>query len=209
MLIKNIIFLLVLWGASFWAAGCDIQENNSSSSAGPLSNMDLGVLNPTRDFTLHDQDGKIFHLKDHRGQIVLLFFGYTSCPDVCPTTLSKVARISKLLGSLNQKLLTIFVTIDPKRDTAQKLKEYMQYFGINAIGLTGTKEEIDAVVDSYKATYEKVETNSSALGYMFDHTDYLYLIDPEGKTSHLFHPDDKVQDMTQIIKGVSSWPKLN
>ena len=138
-------------------AGC-------SNQAGKSADSDEGVLNPSRDFSLYDQDGKIFNLRDHRGQIVLLFFGYTSCPDVCPTTLSKLA--------------------------------------INAVGLTGTKLEIDTVVDVYKATYEKVVTPSSALGYMFDHTDYLYLIDAQGKTTHLFHPDDKAIDMAQIIKGI-------
>ena len=177
-----------------WAR-CEAQENNPAA-------MDYGVLNPQRDFTLHDQDGKIFHLKDHRGKIVLLFFGYTACPDVCPTTLSKLARVYKFLGPIRQKILTVFVTIDPQRDTAPKLKEYLQYFNINAMGLTGTKQEIDVVVDSYKAAYQKVVTNSSALGYMFDHTDYLYLIDAQGKTSHLFHPEDKAQDMVQIIKGI-------
>ena len=174
-------------------AGCEKQGDKTVT-------MDV-ALNPQRDFILHDQDGNIFRLKDHRGQVILLFFGYTSCPDVCPTTLSKVARLYSLVGpGARQKILTVFITIDPQRDTAQKLKEYLQYFNINAVGLTGTKQEIDAVVDSYKATYEKVVTNSSALGYMFDHTDFLYLIDEQGKTTHLFHPDDRAPDMAQIIK---------
>ncbi len=193
---NKIIFLIVLLGVCFSWVGCESQEKTSTG-------MDLGVINPQRDFTLHDQDGKIFHLKDHRGEVILLFFGYTSCPDVCPTTLSKLARVYSLLGmGTRQKLLTLFVTIDPQRDTPQKLKEYLQYFNINAVGLSGTKQEIDKVVDAYKAMYEKVDTNSSALGYMFDHTDYLYLIDKEGKTSYLFHPEDKAQDMAQIIKGL-------
>ena len=187
-----VLFFLLL-GSCVSLTGC---EKPVDKSAG----LDQ-ALNPGQDFTLHDQDGQIFHLKDHRGQAVLLFFGYTSCPDVCPTTLSKLARVYKLLGPLRQKVLTVFVTVDPARDTPQKLKEYLQYFNINALGLTGTKEEIDAVVDSYKATYEKVVTNSSALGYMFDHTDYLYLIDTEGKTEHLFHPEDKASDIAPIIKG--------
>jgi protein SCO1 len=187
------IFLIVLLALSMAWAGCEKQEKNIAG---------IGeVLNPQRDFTLHDQDGKIFHLKDHRGQIVLLFFGYTSCPDVCPTTLSKLARVCMLLGPKRQKVLTVFVTIDPQRDTPRKLKDYLGYFNVNAMGLTGTKQEIDAVVDRYKASYEKVETKSSAMGYMFDHTDYLYLIDTRGVTSHLFHPEDKAQDMARVIKG--------
>jgi len=206
MFVANKIIILILFlGFCIPWAGCESQENKPAET-------DLGVLNSQRDFTLHDQDGNIFHLKDHRGQIVLLFFGYTSCPDVCPTALSKLARVYTLLGpAMRQKVLTVFVTIDPERDTAAKLKDYLQYFSINAIGLTGSKQEIDAVVDSYKAVYEKVVTNSSALGYMFDHTDSLYLIDTQGKTSRLFHPDDKALDIVQIIKDQehSLWPKLN
>jgi protein SCO1/2 len=187
------ISLIIFFGVFIFAAGCTNQGDK------PINN-NYAVLNPQRDFTLHDQDGKIFHLKDHRGQVILLFFGYTTCPDVCPTTLSKLARVYALVGPMRQKILTVFVTIDPQRDTPQKLKEYLQYFNINAMGLSGTKQEIDAVVDLYKATYEKVNTNSSALGYMFDHTDYLYLIDRQGTTSHLFHPEDNAQDIADTIK---------
>jgi len=193
---NRIIVLILFLGCCIPWAGCQSHENSSSDT-------DYGVLNSQRDFALHDQDGNVFHLKDHRGQIVLLFFGYTSCPDVCPTALSKLARVYALLGpGMRQKVLTVFITIDPQRDTAAKLKGYLQYFNINAIGLTGTKQEIDAVVDSYKAVYEKVVTNSSALGYMFDHTDSLYLIDTQGKTSRLFHPEVKASDIAQIIKGL-------
>jgi protein SCO1 len=188
-------FLIILFGVCIALAGCEKHEDKPAATG-------YGALNPQRDFTLHDQDGRIFHLQDHRGQIILLFFGYTTCPDVCPTTLSKLARVYALLGPLRQKVLTLFVTIDPDRDTPQKLKEYLRYFNINALGLGGTKQEIDAVVDAYKATYEKVVTNSSALGYMFDHTDYVYLIDAQGNTSRLFHPEDDAQKMAQIIKGL-------
>jgi len=193
--LNRINFLVLSFCLCFVFVGCGKSDGQSTDN-------DFGVLNPQRDFILHDQDGNVFHLKDHRGQVVLLFFGYTSCPDECPTTLAKLARVYNLLGAFRQKILTVFITIDPKRDTPQKLKEYLQYFNINAKGLTGTKQEIDAVVDAYKATYEKVETNSSALGYMFDHTDYLYLIDTGGKTSHLFHLEDSAQDIAQTIKGL-------
>ena len=191
---KNAYLLIIclLFGICIPFVGCQKPEDK------PAGLED--ALNPQRDFTLHDQDGHVFHLSNHRGQIVLLFFGYTSCPDVCPMTLSKLARVYKLLGPIGQKVLTVFVTVDPARDTPEKLREYLRYFSLNAVGLTGTKDEIDAVVDAYKATYEKVVTNSSALGYMFDHTDYVYLIDTQGKTIHLFHPDDKSDDMAQIIK---------
>lgn len=151
-------------------------------------------------FVLTDQDGKVFHLKDHRGQVVLLFFGYLTCPDVCPATLSKLARVYSLLGaSWRSKLLTVFVSVDPNRDTPAKLREYLSYFDINAVGLTGPKDQVDKVVHAYKAFYEKVDTQAP-LDYLINHSDYLYLIDPRGKTAHLFHPDDKADAMARTIR---------
>ena len=129
-------------------------------------------LNPQKDFTLTDQEGKPFHLKDLRGKLVFLFFGYLSCPDICPMTLSKLARVYSLLGEQGKDIVTLFVSVDPARDTPQRLKEYLTYFKVKSIGLTGTKQEIDAVVAAYKATYEKVETESAA-GYLYNHSDYV------------------------------------
>ncbi|MDE2222889.1 MAG: SCO family protein [Candidatus Omnitrophica bacterium] len=194
MRVINKFSLVLLLGVCLSAVNCTKQVAQSVSG--------YGVLNPQRDFVLHDQDGRIFHLKDHRGQMVLLFFGYTSCPDICPTTLSKLARVYELLGpQMRSQLLTVFVSIDPQRDTPQKLKEYLRYFKINAVGLTGTKAEIDTVINAYKASYTKEETSSSAMGYMFDHTDLLYLIDRRGKTIHLFHLEDPAEQIAKIIQG--------
>jgi protein SCO1/2 len=193
-MVFKILLITLCLGFCAIGPGCGNRQKAASDD-------DYRALNPSRDFKLEDQDGNIFHLKDHRGQIVLLFFGYTSCPDVCPMTLSKLARVYALLGPLGQKVLTLFITVDPQRDTRPKLKEYLQYFNIRALGLTGTKHDIDAVVDKYKAVYEKVVTHS-AMGYMFDHTDYLYLIDGQGTTRRLFHPEDRAQDIAQTIKGL-------
>jgi protein SCO1/2 len=157
-----------------------------------------GEFNPSGDFTLMEDNGKIFHLRDQRGKVVLLFFGYTSCPDVCPLTLAKLGRVRALLGPSAKKVLTVFVTVDPQRDTSARLKEYLGYFDADAVGLTGTKEQIDAVVRAYKASYQKVPTNS-ALGYIINHTNVVYLIDRQGKVRHLFHQDDSPGKMAEII----------
>lgn len=161
---------------------------------------DYATLNPQKDFTLTDHNNKPFHLKDHRGKAVLLFFGYLSCPDVCPLTMARLSKVYKFLGEDSPKVMTVFVTVDPQRDTIVRLKEYFEYFDINALGLTGSKEQVDAVVNAYKAVYEKVETESAA-GYLMNHTDYVYLIDPKGTVQYLFHEDeDKPEKMAQIIK---------
>ncbi len=162
---------------------------------------DYPSLNPQKDFVLTDQDGKPFHLKDHRGEVVFLFFGYLSCPDICPTTISKLTRVYALLGDQKSKVLTLFVSVDPQRDNPGRLKEYLSYFNIKAIGLTGTKEEIDQVVKAYAATYEKVETESKA-GYLFNHTDYVYILDPNGMVRYLVRPEDKPDKIAGVVKGI-------
>lgn len=160
------------------------------------------VLNPELDFALKDQDGKNFHLRDHRGKVVLLFFGYLTCPDICPVTLSKLTRAYQLLGPAQaEKVLTVFITVDPERDTPEKLKEYLKYFKLNAVGLTGTKEEIDRVVDSYKASYQKVKVDSEA-GYLVDHSDLVYVIDAQGRVVDLVHFDDEAGKIAQLIRKV-------
>lgn len=193
MRLDKVIILIALISVPLILQGCGSQDG---------APKDYSVLNPQKDFTLKDQDGNIFRMKDHRGQVLILFLGYTQCPDVCPTTFSKLAKVYSLLGlASRQKILTVLVSVDPERDTPEKLKEYIGYFNINAVGLTGTKEEIDAVVDAYKASYQKVG-EGSAVGYLVDHSDYLYLIDTEGTVRYLFHQDDKPEKMAKVIKRI-------
>ncbi len=161
------------------------------------------AFNPSGDFTLTEDNGQIFHLRDHRGKVVLLFFGYTSCPGVYPLTLDKLARVRTLLGAASQEVMTVFVTVDPQRDTSARLKEYLRYFDINAVGLTGNKTEIDKVVHAYNASYQKIPIKSAA-GYIINRTDIVYLIDKEGKVSYLFHQDDSPEKMVKVIRETTS-----
>lgn len=195
---KKIQYLLTvplcLMAATFFLfglTGCDSRQDERIKN--------FSVLNPQMDFTLKDQDGNDFHLKDHRGKAVLLFFGYISCPDICPVTLSKLSRAYHLLGKKAEHVLTVFVTIDPERDTQEKMKEYLKYFKLKIVGLTGTKTEIDQVVNAYKAFYAKVETKSAA-GYLMDHSDLVYLIDAHGRVVELIHFDDEATRIAKLIE---------
>lgn len=162
------------------------------------------AFNPNGEFTLTGDSGNIFDLRDHRGEVVLLFFGYTACPDVCPTTLAKLAKARTLLdAAARQKVITAFVTVDPQHDTPVRLKEYVAYFDTNTIGLTGTKPQIDKVIRAYKAFYEKVPAKS-ALGYIINHTTIVYLIDKQGKVRYLFHQDDSPEMIAKVIDAVAS-----
>jgi protein SCO1/2 len=118
-------------------------------------------------------------------------------------TLARLSKVRSLLGAKNQKVMTVFVTVDPQRDTAARLKEYLGYFDNRAIGLTGTKTEIDKVVNAYKASYERIR-NDSSLGYTINHTSIIYLIDGQGKVRYLFHQDDRPEKMVSIIKSISA-----
>jgi protein SCO1 len=141
------------------------------------------------DFTLTDHNGRRFQLASHRGKVILLFFGYTFCTEACPVMLARVAGVYKILGADASQVLTLFVSVDPGRDKPAVLKEYLNHFSAGAVGLTGKKSEIDAVVKLYGARYE-IEKTDSALGYHVNHSTYLYLIDQRGKLRTQFKHTD-------------------
>jgi protein SCO1/2 len=159
-----------------------------------IGDVSLMDKNPADDFVLTDQEGRPFHLSQERGKAVLLFFGYTHCPDACPTTMSKLSRVYKLLGANAEQVVTLFVSVDTDRDTPSVLKSYLAYFHLNSLGLTGTKARIDAVVNQYGAKYE-IEKSDSAAGYHINHSTDLYLLDQKGQLANRF----KYSDGTQII----------
>jgi protein SCO1/2 len=138
------------------------------------------------DFILHSSQGR-FSLEELRGKLVLLYFGYTKCPDVCPTSL---ATLSQALNELNDKELesveAVFISVDPKRDSFEVLDEYATYFHPNLTGVTGSKEEIDEVAKRYGAKYEIVNLQGSDFGYTVHHSAETYLITAEGRLRYVF-----------------------
>src|SRR5262249_11176236 len=152
------IFPLIFSGAT---------AQSGSQSAAPAADGD---------FSLTDHNNLPFRLRDQRGKVVLLFFGYTSCTEACPIILSRINSVFKQLGADRDRALAVFISVDPQRDTTQVLREYVGYFSAHTIALTGKKEEIDAVVKQYGAKYE-IEKSNSAMGYHVNHTADIYLID--------------------------------
>ncbi|HEX2120362.1 MAG TPA: SCO family protein, partial [Thermoanaerobaculia bacterium] len=154
-------------------------------------------------FTLVDHDGRPFHSDSLRGRPALLFFGYTHCPDACPTMMSRVARAYREAGADAAAIPTLFVSVDP-RDTPPVLKEYLSYFGaVPAKGLTGSKAQIDRVVDQFAARYE-IRDSGSAAGALVDHTLYLYLMDANGRIAARFGPESRVEEIASAMRSVSS-----
>jgi protein SCO1 len=161
----------------------------------------LPVLSAGGDFVLTDHNGQRFELSSLRGKAVLIFFGYTSCPDVCPTTLSKLSAVYKDLGRDAHRVKTLYITVDPDRDTPAVLKADLGYFDLDALGLTGTKPEIDKVVGLYGASYEIVPTPQSVEKYTVAHSTTLYALDSAGRTRIMFPYEASVDE---IVKGVKA-----
>jgi protein SCO1/2 len=133
------------------------------------------------DFTLHSADGPV-SLHDFKGKAVAIYIGYASCPDVCPTALAIMRQaFANLPESERNRVHGLFISVDPDRDSPEKLKTYTAFFSPQFTGLTGSKEEIDQVVDQYGAFYRMVKLENSNMGYAVDHSSRIYFISPDGQ----------------------------
>jgi len=150
-------------------------------------------------------DGKDFALDKYRGKVVVLEFGYASCADVCPVSLALLKQARERLGPLGGKLQVVFVTVDPQRDTAPKLRAYLEQFDKSFIGLTGTEEQMAAIRKAYGISATKKMVEGSKTEYTMGHSSYLYFIDPQGKLRALMPfgrpADDIVHDVTLLAQG--------
>jgi protein SCO1/2 len=157
------------------------------------------------DFTLQSATGPV-SLADFRGKVVVLSFGYTSCPDICPTTLGSIAAA---LGQLSEEergqVQPMFVTIDPERDDAARMAEYTRHFYPGMLGLTGSAEQIARVAKQYLVIYAKVPLPDSALGYAMDHSARIYLVGRDGQLAALSHhggpPAELAADIRDVLQG--------
>ena len=169
----------------------------------PLHDNSKLVLKPYPgmggDFALRDVYGSVFDTKKQRGTYLLLYFGFTACPDVCPNELNLFGNVLDGLGKNSEKLKIVFITIDPKRDTRQQLKSYMANFHPAIIALTGSEEEIKHVADLYRVYYAK-DNDKDPDNYMLNHSSISYLIDKKGKFIHPFAPGTKTTEFLAVLK---------
>ena len=157
-----------------------------------------------KDFSLLDPDGKLRTLNDFKGKVVVMFFGYTQCPDVCPTTLTEMQQVMTLLGPQSDKVQVLFVTVDPERDTATILKQYVPSFDTRFLGLRPADEvALEKVTKDFKIYYKKVPGTSPG-SYTIDHTAGSYAFDPEGRLrlyiKHAQGPETLAHDLKELLK---------
>jgi protein SCO1/2 len=178
-------WLTALFAAVLLLAGCgdkgsDANQMLLSPVKSSFKNTDVTGLGYARDFSLTDHNGKLRRLEDFRGKVVLMFFGYTQCPDVCPTTMSEMAEVMKQLGPDAERLQVLFVTVDPERDTAAVLANYVPGFDPRFLGMTGDLAALEKVAKEFRVFYQKVPGKQPG-SYTMDHTAGSYVFDAKGR----------------------------
>lgn len=148
--------------------------------------------------SLVDQTGKPVTEKDFAGKYALVFFGFTTCPDVCPTELAAMASALDQLGPKADRVVPIFITVDPERDTPPTVKDYVQLFSPRLVGLTGTPEQIAKAAKAFRVYYQKVEPEGSST-YLMDHSAFTYLMDPDWQIVDILPPQTSGEDMARLI----------
>lgn len=185
---------LALLAVLFGATSCTSYEFKGATIEPP----DMAV-----DFTLTDQNGSPFRLADQRGNVVVVFFGYTNCPDICPATMSDMQVVLNRLGEKRDHVKVVFITVDPERDTSERLQRFIGMFDSDIVGLTGDVESLNAVYKAYGAGATRRDLPDSALGYAMDHTATSTVIDKQGQRRLLFGfgtpVDDIFSDLSALI----------
>ncbi|MBX3619442.1 MAG: SCO family protein [Rhizobacter sp.] len=178
-------------------AGCDkLLGTKASFKAIDITGADYG-----RALSLPDQDGRVRTLADFKGKVVVVFFGYTQCPDVCPTTMAELAQVKKSLGPDGDRVQGVFVSVDPERDTPERLKAYMASFDPSFIALRGTPEQTLAAAKDFKVYYAKVPGKTEG-SYTMDHTAGSFVFDPSGRLRLFTRYGSGAEALTSDLKAL-------
>ena len=168
------------WALALGMAGTVLGLAGCGNDKPAFRGVDITGADYAQGWALSDQNGQARTLKDFAGKVVVVFFGYTQCPDVCPTALQEMAEAKQLLGADGAKLQGIFITVDPERDTPELLKAYMANFGPDFVALRPTPEQLPQVTKDFKIYYKKVE-GKTPTSYTMDHSAGSFTFDPQGR----------------------------
>ena len=196
MLKRNALKTIAVSALSISAAGL---FSACSEKKAEFKGVDVTGADYAKDIPLTDQNGQARHLKDFAGKVVVVFFGFTQCPDVCPTSMAELAQVKQMLGKDGDRLQGIFVTVDPERDTPQVLKAYMANFDPTFLALSGTPEQLAAVAKDFKIYYKRVE-GKTPTSYTMDHSAGSYVYDTKGRLRVYSRYGSGVQVLAADIK---------
>ncbi len=197
-LILAVVGLLVGGLAALWSVNREPSPDASGSSSHQLVATSIGGP-----FNLIDQDGQPRSEKDWPGKYKLVYFGFTYCPAICPTELSKMAEAVLALTPVDRsKLQPVFISVDPERDTPEVLKNYVALFMPELVGLTGSLEQVEAAKKAYKVYAAKVPDEDGKGGYTMDHSSLIYLINPEGQAIGMFKASDSAKVVEERLRSV-------
>jgi protein SCO1/2 len=175
---------LALVAFTLLLGACDRQGEGTQMMLSPaqsvFKNTDVTGLGYAKDFAMPDHNGKMRTLADFKGKAVVVFFGFTQCPDVCPTTMAEMANVMQRLGPLADKVQVLFVTVDPERDTPELLSKYVPAFDPRFLGLVGDKVATEKMAKEFRVFYQKVPGKEPG-SYTMDHTAGSYVFDPQGR----------------------------
>ena len=169
--------------------------------------MDVTGADWGKNYSLTDLSGKTVTPADFQGKVTALFFGFMYCPDACPTHLTKMGELKKMLGKDAEQLQLVFITVDPERDTPEKLKQYLQSFDPTVVGLRGTLAETEAVAKDFRVFYKKVATKDTPkdpMSYTIDHTTFTYLFDTKGQLRLVVPHDLAVEKIAADVRHLLS-----
>jgi protein SCO1/2 len=196
---KKLLPVLVAAALAFSLSGCDKLPGKQAAS---FQNTDVTGLDYAKGFSLTDHTGKPRTLADYKGKVVVVFFGYTQCPDVCPTTMAEMAGVMQKLGAQADQVQVLFITLDPERDTPQLLANYVPAFDKRFVGLYGTLDQTAKTAKEFKVFYAKVPGKEPG-SYTIDHTAGSYVFDKEGRLRlfirHGGGADPIVHDIRQLL----------
>jgi protein SCO1/2 len=178
-------------------AGALLGQEGAAPSAGGVQLPQGLVLGGP--FSLVDQTGRTVTETDFAGRFMLVYFGFTYCPDVCPTELGTMVAALDELGDVASRVTPIFITVDPERDTPDAMADYVARFDPRLVGLTGTPEQIAAAARAYRVFYSKVQ-RPEMTEYLVDHSSFIYLVGPDGRVRSLFRPQTSPEAMAQTIR---------
>ena len=170
----------------------------------PAKPLSYGEAQVGGDFSLIDHESQPFTQEQLKGRFALVYFGFTHCPDICPTGLMTITHALEALGKDAQAIQPVFISVDPERDTPKALSEYLQNFHPSFIGLSGSDEQVKQTAAAFKVYYSKVEQPGSALGYLVDHSGYIFLMGPDGKYLAHFPHNVAEQTLTATLRKLMS-----